>query len=295
MKNVFKREDPSQFYEVVERITEGSQGLVFHVKRLVDQKDFALKFVQPKDLSDYNNIKNEVALMMLCKEEDSILKCIDAYDFRERLWVFLELMDVGALTAMLEERRGELDEKICAYILCKTLEGLAYLHSRGIVHRDIKSDNILVNKKGDIKVADFGYATQLTRAKRGTVSQVGTVCWMAPELVKMKKRYNQKVDIWSLGILAVEIAEGEPPYINEKQAKVLYNIVTKDPPTIRSKFSKEFQDFVRQCLTKDPEQRPAAQVLLQHPFVKDAGKYKEDFRQFIEFWANKENLGISLF
>jgi p21-activated kinase 1 len=137
----------------------GSQGLVFHVKRLSDQKDFALKFIQPKDQMDYNNIKNEVALMMLCEEEDSILKCIDAYDYRERLWVFLELMDVGALTTMLEERRGKIDEKICAYILRKTLEGLHYLHSRGIVHRDIKSDNILVNMQGDIKIADFGYAT----------------------------------------------------------------------------------------------------------------------------------------
>jgi len=97
--------------------------------------------------------------MMLCEEEDSILKCIDAYDYRERLWVFLELMDVGALTTMLEERRGKIDEKICAYILRKTLEGLHYLHSRGIVHRDIKSDNILVNMQGDIKIADFGYAT----------------------------------------------------------------------------------------------------------------------------------------
>ena len=131
---------------------------------------------------------------------------------------------------MLEERRGKIDEKICAYILRKTLEGLHYLHSRGIVHRDIKSDNILINMQGDIKIADFGYATQLNKQKRGTVSQVGTVCWMAPELIQLKKKYNHKVDIWSLGIFAYEIAEGEPPYMKENQAKVLYNIVAKDPP-----------------------------------------------------------------
>lgn len=196
--------------------------------------------------------------MMLCQEEDSILKCIDAYDFRERLWVFLELMDVGALTNMLEERRGNIDEKVCAYILLKTLEGINYLHHRGIVHRDIKSDNILINTKGDVKIADFGYATQLNKQKRGTVSQVGTVCWMAPELIKLKKKYNHKVDIWSLGIFAFEIAEGEPPYMKEQQAKVLYNIVSKEPPAIRNKFSANFKDFVKQCLTKDPEQRPTA-------------------------------------
>lgn len=156
---VFKREDPSAYYEVVERVADGGFARVFHVRRLSDSKSFALKFIEPKDVSDYNNIKNEVAIMMMCKENESILKCIDAYDFKERLWIFLEYMDVGALTGMLEERRGNIDERICAYILRRTLEGLYFLHSRGIVHRDIKSDNILTNKEGDIKLADFGYAT----------------------------------------------------------------------------------------------------------------------------------------
>lgn len=97
--------------------------------------------------------------MMVCNDEDSILKCIDAYDFKDRLWVFLEMMDLGALTDLVVEKRGNIDETIISYILLKTLEGINYLHLRGIVHRDIKSDNILINKKGDIKIADFGYAT----------------------------------------------------------------------------------------------------------------------------------------
>lgn len=105
---------------------------------------------------------------MMCKGEESILKCIDAYDYRERLWVFLEMMDLGALTYLVEEKRGNIDEKVSAYILRKILEAVTYLHSKGIVHRDIKSDNILINKQGDIKIADFGFATQLNRHKRGT-------------------------------------------------------------------------------------------------------------------------------
>jgi serine/threonine protein kinase len=157
--NIFKREDPSEHYEVVSRLNQGAYGQIFKVKRLTDGQFFALKFMQPKDVNDFNSIKNEVGLMMMCQDEDSIIKCIDAYDFKERLWVFLELMDVGALTNMLEERRGNIDEKLCAYILRRALEGLDYLHAKGIVHRDIKSDNILVNKEGDIKLADFGYAT----------------------------------------------------------------------------------------------------------------------------------------
>lgn len=232
---------------------------------------------------------------MMCQDEDSIIKCIDAYDFKERLWVFLELMDVGALTNMLEERRGNIDEKLCAYILRRALEGLDYLHSKGIVHRDIKSDNILVNTAGDIKLADFGYATQLTKAKRGTVSRVGTICWMAPELIKLEKKYNHKVDIWSFGIFAMEIADGEPPYMNEQQARVLLKIVRNEPPPINNRFSKEFKNFVKICLTKDPAKRPSARELLDHPFMQKANTYKPEFKKFVDFWSNKDNIGMSLF
>ena len=94
--------------------------------------------------------------MMMCQDEDSIIKCIDAYDFKERLWVFLELMDVGALTNMLEERRGNIDEKLCAYILRRALEGLDYLHAKGIVHRDIKPANFLIDSQCNVKLCDFG-------------------------------------------------------------------------------------------------------------------------------------------
>lgn len=99
---VFKREDPSKHYEVISRITTGAYGQIFKAQRLDDGKFFALKFMQPKNEEDFRNIKNEVGIMMMCKEEDYIVKCVDAFDYKERLWVFLELMDVGALTHMLE-------------------------------------------------------------------------------------------------------------------------------------------------------------------------------------------------
>jgi p21-activated kinase 1 len=143
--DIFKQEDPSAYYEVIKRMAKGSQGHVFKVKRLKDGKEFALKFMQPKSKEDYNNIKNEVAMMMICEKQDNILKCIDAYDHKERLWVFLEMMDVGALTEVIIGNEGKINEKVCAYILRKMLEGVKYLHELGIVHRDLKSDNILVN------------------------------------------------------------------------------------------------------------------------------------------------------
>ena len=100
---------------------------------------------------------------------------------------------------------------------------------------------------------------------------------MAPELIRGKNTYDRKVDIWSLGIFAIELAMGEPPYINEPQTRVLYNIVHLNPPEIDSKWSNDFRDFVKRCLQKDPEKRAYADELLEHPFVKDAEENLGDF------------------
>lgn len=122
-------------------------------------------------------------------------------------------------------------------------------------------------------MADFGYATQLTSNRRETVSKVGTVCWMAPEIVtSYKKQYDHKCDIWSLGIFAIELACGEPPYIKETQAKVIWKIQNLDAPQLGKSFSKEFRDFVKCCLTKDANLRPPAIDLLKHKFVAKAHK-----------------------
>ena len=121
--------------------------------------------------------------------------------------------------------------------MCETLKGLQHLHSNHILHRDIKSDNILISRDGKVKLADFGYAAQLTQEQEVRQSKVGTLCWMAPEIISKAFSYGLKVDIWSLGIFAIELAEGDPPYISEPQTRILYLIATRDPPRISEDWS----------------------------------------------------------
>jgi serine/threonine protein kinase len=204
--------------------------------------------MEPKNDKERALIRNELAVMTKCKDNENVIKCYDAYDYKSRLWFFLEYMDAGCLTPIVEERKGKISESVCAYILYHTLSGLYSLHRRNIVHRDIKSDNILINNQGDLKLADFGYAAQLTLERDNRTTKVGTVCWMAPELILGKSSYDARVDIWSLGIFALELATGEPPYLDQPQMKVLQLIVTQESPKLQGKWSPEFKDFVAQCL-----------------------------------------------
>lgn len=205
---------------------------------------------------------------------------IEAYDFKQRLWIFVELMD-DALTMYVQTLHKTYSENIVKYVLKKSLEGLDFLHQKHIIHRDIKSDNLLMSARGDVKLADFGYACQLTEEKAGRQSKVGTVCWMAPELIKGERSYTTKVDIWSFGIFAMEMADGDPPYINEPQGRVIFNIVKKETPPIGPRWSNLYRDFVKVCLTKDAALRPDAAELLKHPFLADADDFQSEFQDSV--------------
>lgn len=144
-------------------------------------------------------------------------------------------MNEGCLTPFLEDMRTQMPENVIGYILKKIIEALVFLHDIHIIHRDIKSDNVMITDTGEVKLGDFGYAAQLTQEKENRKSKVGTVCWMAPEIIKGKGNYDKKIDIWSLGIFAIELADGEPPHLREPPTKVLYLIISRPPPTLASK------------------------------------------------------------
>jgi len=211
----------------------------------------------------------EINIMKNCRHEN-IVEYIDTYKVgTNQVWVVMEFMGGGSITDILEQFQTiRMAEDQMAAVCLGTLQGLACIHLSHKIHRDIKSDNILLSSEGAVKIADFGFAAQLTTRKDKRKTVVGTPYWMAPELIQ-GNLYDAKVDIWSLGIMAMEMAEGEPPYMDYPPLRALFMITTQGIPDLKEpeSWSSHFKDFVSVCLMKDPNDRPSAEKLLEHPFL----------------------------
>ena len=194
-----------------------------------------------------------------------------------KLWIVMEMMAGGSVRELIQIK--VMNEQQIAIVLSQVLLALDFLHRGRKIHRDIKAANILLNSAGDVKLADFGVASSL-EARNKAFTFVGTPFWMAPEVI-MESGYDEKCDIWSLGITAIEMATGLPPYADMLPQRVLMLIPQNAPPTLEGDFSSQFKDFVSKCLIKDPKIRPSAGQLLSHPFIKGA-KRKELLVEYIE-------------
>ena len=196
----------------------------------------------------------------------------DSFVVSMQLWIVMELCVGGSCAD--HARQGRLHEAHIAVILRDVLRALVYLHAEDMVHRDIKAANVLLymdQHETGIRVADFGVAGRLQQAHaKCERAFVGTPYWMSPEVIKQSS-YNTKADIWSTGIMAIELAEGEPPYADLHPMKVLHLIPRNPPPQLSPTYTSAFRDFVAQCLTRDPAKRPTAAALLKHKFIRHAG------------------------
>ncbi|XP_008587205.1 PREDICTED: serine/threonine-protein kinase 4 isoform X2 [Galeopterus variegatus] len=259
---------PEEVFDVLEKLGEGSYGSVYKAIHKETGQIVAIKQVPVE--SDLQEIIKEISIMQQC-DSPHVVKYYGSYFKNTDLWIVMEYCGAGSVSDIIRLRNKTLTEDEIATILQSTLKGLEYLHFMRKIHRDIKAGNILLNTEGHAKLADFGVAGQLTdtMAKRNTV--IGTPFWMAPEVIQ-EIGYNCVADIWSLGITAIEMAEGKPPYADIHPMRAIFMIPTNPPPTFRKPelWSDNFTDFVKQCLVKSPEQRATATQLLQHPFVKSA-------------------------
>uniref|UniRef100_A0A667WYB7 non-specific serine/threonine protein kinase n=1 Tax=Myripristis murdjan TaxID=586833 RepID=A0A667WYB7_9TELE len=271
-EHVHRDINPNDIWEIVGELGDGAFGKVYKARNKETDALAAAKVIETKCEEELEDYMVEIDILAKC-DHRYIVKLLDAFYHDNKLWIMIEFCPGGAVDAtMLELDRGLMEPQI--QVICRQmLEALDYLHGMKIIHRDLKAGNVLLMLDGDIKLADFGVSAKNTKTLQRRDSFIGTPYWMAPEVVMCETMkdapYDYKADIWSLGITLIELAQIEPPHHELNPMRVLLKIAKSEPPTLDQphKWSQEFKDFLKKALDKNPESRPTAAQLLEHPFV----------------------------
>ncbi|CAO3669511.1 unnamed protein product [Rhizopus stolonifer] len=277
--------DPASIYTDFILIAEGESGPMYAAKHIATDRTVAIKKISKTSTLKLSKIRNELLTMKMSRHPN-VVEFMTSFVTKDEIWVVMEYMDIALsdiLSLEFNEAHLKLEEGIIARITRDILRALTRIHKLNRIHRDIRSDNILLNSRGDVKLTDFGQCAQLTKSKPKRNSIVGTPYWMAPELIK-GQYYDDKVDIWSLGILLIEMAQNNPPYVELPPLKALYLIASNGIPPLYEpeRWSDEFKDFLQLCTSMDPAERPDANTLLRHPFILSFAGTTEDVVQLIE-------------
>eukprot|EP01117_Protostelium_nocturnum_P016089 TRINITY_DN6309_c0_g1_i1.p1 TRINITY_DN6309_c0_g1~~TRINITY_DN6309_c0_g1_i1.p1 ORF type:complete len:693 (+),score=216.87 TRINITY_DN6309_c0_g1_i1:319-2397(+) len=271
--------NPEDFYSDLTLVGSGGSGQVFSAK---DKRKGAKHPTVAIKKMIINQQPNKVAMLseiVIMKElhHPNIINFIDSYhdQFLGTLWVAMEYVEGTSLTEVIEFN-DTIPENIISWICRSVILGLIYLHKNDIIHRDIKSDNVLVSTSGIVKITDFGYSAALTPEQTKRTTVVGTTYWMAPEVIEGQHQYDHKVDIWSLAVMCLECVEKEPPFFEMNPLKALLQIVSVGIPPFKNPdtMTPDIQNFIRVCTRMNSEERPSASELLAHPFITHCNQEK---------------------
>lgn len=283
------QENPEVKYKIGHKLGEGGSAIVYKAKNRETGLEYAVKQILIQNDSQKSKVIDEIALSNLSLHKN-IIPIIETYEYNFSLWLVEELM-VCSLKDLILNLQFPLSEELIIFIIQEVSSGILVMHNHGRIHRDIKSENILISKSGQIKLADLGCAVQLVLENQMRHTIIGTADYMAPELA-LGKSYNQKIDIWSFGILIYFIVEGKLPFGKDTPMKVLSRIAFEDSPVFEDpgKWSGELNEFLALCLQKDPDNRPGIQELVFHRLFERLPKnMNEVFLQFLQTYNEDES------
>ena len=252
-------------------IGRGGFGVVYEALNVATGENVAIKRLSRR-ARHFDDVATELHLLQRLQHAN-IVRFVEAMPRPSALWIVLELVEGGSLASAIQ-RYGVFNEPLAAMYLSQALAGLVYLHSEGVVHRDVKAANLLVTKEGIVKLADFGIADDSSASDPAAPSEAGSPYWMAPEAITTAGAAASAVttaaDIWSVGATTLELLTGKPPYWDMPQAAAMFHIVQDSAapiPTAGATLSQTAVEFLSRCLCKDPADRGTALELSRHPWI----------------------------
>ncbi|KAM5163446.1 TRAF2 and NCK-interacting protein kinase isoform 8-T8 [Mantella aurantiaca] len=272
--------DPAGIFELVELVGNGTYGQVYKGRHVKTGQLAAIKVMDVTG-DEEEEIKQEINMLKKYSHHRNIATYYGAFikknppGMDDQLWLVMEFCGAGSVTDLIKNTKGNtLKEEWIAYICREILRGLSHLHQHKVIHRDIKGQNVLLTENAEVKLVDFGVSAQLDRTVGRRNTFIGTPYWMAPEVIACDENpdatYDFKSDLWSLGITAIEMAEGAPPLCDMHPMRALFLIPRNPAPRLKSKkWSKKFQSFIESCLVKNHSQRPTTEQLMKHPYIRD--------------------------